>query len=332
MGFYKPDDTYTMLHDITTIENETVLVRVDYNIPKGDYSRIDASFKTLKQLLNKNNKLILLSHYKENQSLEFLIPYLSERLFEKVVFAKNLYEKNLPKLIHDNKIVLLENIRFHTEEKEYNEKFIKYLASLCTSYVNEAFATSHRKHSSMLVHKYKKHAYGYLFQEEMRNIYKLSKQNNILAILSGSKLETKLPLLKKLSLKNTVHNIAVGGLLGIQEKKKLQDIDKVVLPVDYIDKKDIGFQSIRNIIKLIDERSTVLLNGPLGVFEESKYEYGTFSILKYIAQRTTEKKLYSFLGGGDTLSAIKKAGLKHDNFSYVSTGGGAFLHHITNLM
>jgi phosphoglycerate kinase len=87
---------------------------------------------------------------------------------------------------------------------------------------------------------------------------------------------------------------------------------------------DVGGQSIERIKGAIDEAATLVWNGPLGAFETKPFDAGTTEIAKYVAARTKAGKLVSIAGGGDTVSALANAGVK-DDFTYVSTAGGAFL-------
>lgn len=87
---------------------------------------------------------------------------------------------------------------------------------------------------------------------------------------------------------------------------------------------DAGPQSIENFKKISDECKTVVWNGPLGVFEVPPFEKATFALAKHIARLTKENKIISLAGGGDTVSALTLAGV-YDDFSYISTAGGAFL-------
>ncbi len=87
---------------------------------------------------------------------------------------------------------------------------------------------------------------------------------------------------------------------------------------------DIGPASIERIKGAIDEAKTIVWNGPLGAFEYEPFDAGTVEIAKYVAKRTVEGKLVSIAGGGDTVSALAHAGVV-DDFTYVSTAGGAFL-------
>ena len=90
---------------------------------------------------------------------------------------------------------------------------------------------------------------------------------------------------------------------------------------------DIGFNTINNIKKKIDQSKTVLWNGPAGYFENENFSNGTKSIAKAISKNTSERSLISILGGGDTLAAINKSKNKL-SFSHLSTAGGAFLEYL----
>jgi phosphoglycerate kinase len=87
---------------------------------------------------------------------------------------------------------------------------------------------------------------------------------------------------------------------------------------------DVGRQSRERIKSAIDEAATLVWNGPLGAFETVPFDAGTTEIAQYVAARTKAGKLVSVAGGGDTVSALANAGVK-DDFTYVSTAGGAFL-------
>jgi phosphoglycerate kinase len=87
---------------------------------------------------------------------------------------------------------------------------------------------------------------------------------------------------------------------------------------------DIGPGSIERIKAAIDEAATVVWNGPMGAFEMAPFDHGTVAIAKYVAERTKAGHIVSVAGGGDTVAALAHAGVK-DQFTYVSTAGGAFL-------
>jgi phosphoglycerate kinase len=87
---------------------------------------------------------------------------------------------------------------------------------------------------------------------------------------------------------------------------------------------DIGQLSIDRIAASINEAETVVWNGPVGAFELAGFSHGTFALARHVAQRTKAGKLVSVAGGGDTVAALNGAGVA-DDFTYVSTAGGAFL-------
>jgi phosphoglycerate kinase len=145
------------------------------------------------------------------------------------------------------------------------------------------------------------------------------------------------------SLAETGMDETVDAILGAAEKSGcaiIVPVDGVVAwhfaenaphqtyGLDAMDKEgmilDIGGQSIERIKAAIDEAATVVWNGPLGAFETKPFDAGTTAIAQHVAARTKAGKLVSVAGGGDTVSALANAGVK-DDFTYVSTAGGAFL-------
>ncbi|MDZ4323279.1 MAG: phosphoglycerate kinase, partial [Alphaproteobacteria bacterium] len=187
----------------------------------------------------------------------------------------------------------------------------------------------------------------------------------MMAIVGGAKVSTKLPLLKNLLPKVDVLVIGgamantflaakgydVGASLYepdfLETSLELMKGEKVLLPVDVVvaesleDPKnhqnrdlsaigqaekifDIGPASIAHILKTMKRCHTLLWNGPLGVFEVPPFDYGTNAVAQGVAALTAEGTLLSIAGGGDTVAALNHAGVLND-FSYVSTAGGAFL-------
>ncbi len=87
---------------------------------------------------------------------------------------------------------------------------------------------------------------------------------------------------------------------------------------------DVGPKTLQSLHNIIETSKSVIWNGPLGIFEDQAFSISTLGVARVIASNTAHGNLYSIAGGGDTLAAIKAARL-HDGFSYISTGGGAFL-------
>ena len=110
---------------------------------------------------------------------------------------------------------------------------------------------------------------------------------------------------------------------NLKNESKLNNVDVNLIPDDMM-ALDIGKKTINNIKKIVDDSKTLLWNGPLGAFEIKPFDNGTNEVAKKVSMKTKVNKLISVAGGGDTISALNNAGVTND-FSYVSTAGGAFL-------
>ncbi len=267
-------------------------------------------------------------------------------------------------------IVLLENLRFHKGETNNDYKFAKELSKYCDIYINDAFSASHRKHASInKITKFLPSGMGKNLENEIFHLNKFLKKPKkpVTAIIGGSKMENKINLINSL-IKKSNFLILGGGIANtffkankknigksIYEKKQLKNAIKIqkdakknnckiILPIDLIvfDKKplninylniqpkhnilDLGFDSILQISKIIKKSKTLIWSGPLGYFEKKPYDNATNKISSLI---NSKKNLISVAGGGDTIAAIKK-NKKYKGFSYLSTGGGAFLNWLEN--
>ena len=255
--------------------NKRYLVRCDLNVPRDkgiilDDTRIKMVAPTLKLLLGRNNKVIILSHFgrpkgkfDQQYSVHFLSEYMQKYFPQiKLHFASM---DDAPKAIDNmnyGEILLLENVRFYPGEEANDEEFAKKLADLGDIYVNEAFSVCHRAHASVCaITNYLPSFAGLELQRELTNIAAAIKtpKRPLCAIFSGAKISTKLPILHNLLPK--VDKMLVGGGIActllaakgqdmansIVEKEMLDDAksilvkyqDKIVLPVDYIAAKSI---------------------------------------------------------------------------------------------
>ena len=374
-----------------TEKNKTVLIRLDLNVPLNsidDYisDRIIRIKKPILNLLNGNNKVIILSHLgrpkgetKDELSLQQVVPQLERVLEKKINFLPDCIGNEVKDKINsleNGTIILLENCRFYKEEEENDHDFAKQLSELADVYINDAFACSHRAHASIEAISHFMPSYcGDLLEEEMINLQEVIHEplGPALTIIGGSKISTKITVLKNLSKKMDTIVIA-GGMANnflkyhgynIQKSLHEENVDhligeildfssknncRLVLPIDAVtadkisnkaDTKesdidnieeqnmilDIGKNTVKLIKNEISKSKTVFWNGPLGVFETSPFDRGTVEIANFISNLTANNKIRSFAGGGDTISALDLAGVK-DNFSYVSTGGGALLELI----
>ena len=280
--------------------------------------------------------------------------------------------------LKNGEIVLLENLRFYKEEEIGDIEFAKKLSLLGDVYVNDAFGTSHRIHSSnaIISNFFNQKCIGYLIENEIKNInnilYKKSKP--FTAILGGSKVSDKILLIEKLI--NYVDNIIIGGAMSntfikakngkignsiyeldkIELVKKLLDKSikmntKIYLPIDFLVSKsikissptkvfnsgeikkewinvDIGPKSIKKFNEIIMNSKKLLWNGPMGIYEINEYSIGTSNIANSISN-STKNGSFSLIGGGDSVAVATKQNLKN-NFSFISTGGGALLSYLTN--
>ena len=260
----------------------------------------------------------------------------------------------------DGEVLIVENTRHEDYPKKMesscDETLSKYWATLGDIFVLDAFGSAHRCHASTYgISKFLPAYSGFLVDDEMEMLNKAMHEKKTL-ILGGSKVDDKLGVIDNLV--STSDKILLGGAMcftflkakGISvgesivndEKvdycKNLLEShgDKIYLPVDVvtqngvksvkdIDSKDIGYdigpETIKEYESLLDSSTFVLWNGPLGMYEDEKYENGTKEIMTYL----NKKGVTTMLAGGDITGAAKKFKLE---FKYISTGGGSTLEYL----
>ncbi len=368
-------------------EGKKVLVRCDFNVPMDgeenitDDNRIRASLPTIKYLIDKGARVILMSHLGRPKgeanlkySLEPVAIKLSQLLNKDVVFAadNNVVSDNVKEIVNNMKngeVVLLQNTRFRKEEEKNGVDFAKELASLADLYVNDAFGTSHRAHASNVgLSTLLPSALGLLVEKEVSIMGKAldDPERPFVAILGGAKVSDKIGVIENLI--NKVDSIViVGGMAftflkaqGYEVGKSLLEEDKIdlakellnkakakgvnlILPVDMVVAKefkndtefktvkidsipadmmglDIGEETIKLVSQELKRAKTIVWNGPAGVFEMDNFNKGTYAIAKAMV----ESGAITIVGGGDSASAVEKAGYA-DKITHVSTGGGASL-------
>jgi len=210
--------------DEIEIKDKNILLRVDFNVSLNpDHSiandaRITQVLPTINYLLKNNNRLILISHLgrpkgvDENLSLKVVVERLKEYLNGvSISLAKTLEEAKEKK----DQIIVLENIRFFPEEKNYSTLFAQKLSSLAEVYVNDAFGVCHRADTSVVGPPQFLPAYGgLLLKKEITMIDKVLKnpQKPVVAIIGGAKVSTKINLLEKLT--KLVDYLVIGGGLA----------------------------------------------------------------------------------------------------------------------
>jgi phosphoglycerate kinase len=296
------------------IKNKTVLVRVDFNVPieNGkvlDDFRIRAALPTINFLLQKGAKIILLTHLGKDGKAS-LEPVINR------FFAISKIDKN--------KVAFFPNLRKFPGEMKNNPNFAKKLSSLGDIYVNEAFSVSHRAHASIVsLPKYLPHFAGLQLEKEVKNLSVAFKPRHpFLLILGGIKFETKLGVLNKFL--PIADKIFIGGTLVVNAlQMPIAKNSKIIFPVGDPTALDANAETLEILKKEIKKAKFILWNGPLGNYENG-FTKGTIELAKMIGN----SKAFSIIGGGDTVAAVEKVGLK--KFSFVSTGGGAMLNFLAN--
>ncbi len=250
------------------LKNKTVIVRVDYNVPlddKGeiyDDTRIIKSIPTIRYLLDQNTKIILVSHLGrpegkavDNLRLEITARKLSGLLNEQVLALHDCRGEEVERAVEGMEfqdIIMLENLRFCSEEEKNDPEFARQLAGLADVFINDAFGTIHRSHASTegITHFLPSYA-GLLLEKE---IYALDQTINnperpYIAIIGGAKISTKIKLIKKLA--DKVDYLLLGGALANTVCKAMgYKIGKSMIESDMLRVVDDIKSQINNKIKI----------------------------------------------------------------------------------
>lgn len=334
-----------------------------------DNSKIVKSLDTLKYLLDNNCKIVILSHFgrvkseedKEKNTLKYVGQELSNLLKKEVKFVNKCTGEKVKEFVDSCKlgdVILLENTRImdYPEKLESgnNLELAKFWASLGDIFVNDAFGSLHRAHASTAgIAKFIPHAIGLLVEEELKNLNVLIKDtpHPFTVFMGGAKVDDKLPIIKSL-LDRCDYLLVGGGIANSFLKAKGADVGssvattdeeiikelielmnkykrKIILPGDFtIDDGviyDIGSKSLELYKKYIDESEIIFVNGTCGKFEDDRFTEGTSGLFKILKE--SNKKV--IVGGGDTVSAVKKFGYEN-SFAFLSSGGGATLEYIAD--
>ena len=331
------------------VAGKKVLLRADLDIPLkngevvNDF-RIKAALPTVQYLVKNKAKVIIATHLDrpEGQIVEKLrLDPVAEKLSEylpavrKIDQCIGLKVQEAVEAMVDGDVLLLENLRFHPGEEKNDLEFAQGLALLanvypapfsdgkrCGVYVNDCFATSHRKHASIVgVPKLLPSYAGLRLLKETSALCstEVFAQKPAVVVVGGAKAETKTPLVKKLA--KIANKILLGGTLMFE--KSLEGIPNVVFPVDANGVEDIGPETVKMFVKEIKKAKTIVWNGPMGVTNTEEFEVGT----RKIAEALAESDGYTVAGGGDTVAALTRFGLC-DKIDFVSTGGGAMLQFL----
>ncbi len=379
--------------DEADLNNKRALVRVDFNVPMthgpnderlvSDDTRLRAALPTIEALRKRGAKIALLAHFDRpkgkrvpEMSLKPVAGPLSKLLGAPVAFADDCVGPEAAKAIGalaPGGVILLENTRFHAGEEKNDPALAAEMAKLGDIYVNDAFSAAHRAHASTegVAHLVPAYA-GKSMERELDYLDRAlgDPERPVLAIVGGSKVSSKLDLLKNLVTK--LDKLAIGGGMAntflyaqghdvgasycekdlaetAREIIRLagQNNCKLFLPIDIVVAEqmaagvptrvralgnvdeherilDAGPETVARLKRAMANSKTLIWNGPLGVFEIPPFDKGTVEAAQEAAKLAKEGKLIAVAGGGDTVSAMNHAGVA-DDFTFISTAGGAFL-------
>lgn len=371
--------------------NKRVLVRVDFNVKidngaVGEDYRIRMTIPTIEYLTKRGARVLLCSHLGRPgaPTPQFSLAPVASRLSEilagsKVRFVEDCIGDKVMNVASEGQpgdVLLLENLRFYKEEEANDPTFCESLASLADIYVNDAFSTSHRKHSSTYgaVRLFNTRLAGLNLNREIEylSMIKETPDRPFSLVIGGIKIKDKIGALENLLPK--ADKLLVGGgaaytflkAKGVKIGKSLVDYDhlpwvtkalsefgdKILLPTDHLvaasrDNNfttlvegdipdgmagfDIGNETVHRYSLEIGGtgKGTVFWNGPMGLFEVGAFSNGTTNVAKSMALAFWRGSK-TLIGGGDTLEAMKRAGVTESEVSHVSTGGGATLRFLAD--
>jgi phosphoglycerate kinase len=321
------------------VEGKRVLVRADLNVPLtggevADDTRIRAAIPTLRLLLDRGAaRVSVCSHLGRPKTDE-----------DRAKYSMAPVERRLRELVSDERLHVLENTRFNAGETKNGEAFARELAEGNDLYVNDAFGSAHRAHSSTEAVAHLLPAYaGLLLLAELDHLGRLlgEVERPFVLIAGGAKVDDKLAVLEHLG--GRADRVLIGGKMAEQVREHNPLSYPVELPVDVVAAEsfaedadahvasvdavpdgwlglDIGPATAEAFGAIVQEARTIFWNGPMGVFEWSRFAAGT----RAVAEAVAAADAYSVVGGGDSVRAVQELGLA-GSVSWVSTGGGASL-------
>ena len=361
------------------LRGKRVFIRADLNVPQDeagnitDDTRIRASVPGIRLALDRGAAVMVTSHlgrpkegvFDKKDSLAPIAEKLSEYLKIRVPLIRD-WLNGVE--VRAGEVALLENCRFNVGEKADDETLARKIAALCDVYVNDAFGTAHRAEATTHgVAKFAKLACaGPLMAAELDALGRAlsSPKRPLVAIVAGSKVSSKLPLLAALA-KQVDRLIVGGGILntfllasGLQvgrslvekdltnEARKIMAATDVPMPEDVVVATEISAR-VRPVLKAMSDVEVdemILDIGPksaAGLASILKQAgtivwngpLGVFEIDQFakgtetIARAIADSTAFSIAGGGDTIAAIHKFGIA-DRIGYISTAGGAFLEFL----
>lgn len=321
------------------VAGRVVLVRSDLNVPLeggrvADDTRIRASLPTIQLLLDRGAAEVrVCSHLGRPKTDE-----------DRAKYAMEPVRARLAELVGDERVSVLENTRFNAGETKNDPEFARELADGCDLYVNDAFGSAHRAHSSTVGVTELLPAYaGLLLLDELNHLGALlgDVERPFVIVSGGAKVEDKVAVLENLG--GRADEVLIGGKMAEDVRAENPFSFDVVLPQDVVAAAafeagaetretafdelpdgwlglDVGPKTREDFANRVHSAKTVFWNGPMGVFEWPRFAEGTFAVARALA----ECDGFTVVGGGDSVRAVHEAGVA-DRISWISTGGGASL-------
>ena len=378
------------------VAGKRVLVRVDINSPLErttlkvkDRSKIASAVPTLEEISDKGAKVAVMAHqgnkgHWDYSDLHEHAEILSDLLHHNVKYVDDLLgsaSKKAIESLRDGEIILLKNVRSYGEEDhklspEHHAQgtLVKHLAPLFDLYVNDAFASAHRQHASLLGFTVVlPSAAGRLMEKEVKSLSRIveSPKRPCVVVFGGTKFADSIHIVNHLLEAGIADNVVIGGLVGLAysaaDGKHIGDENmkalahelspehvanakgilskfgsKITLPLDIaLDKDgkrlevtidhnppalhslDIGSKTIERFGEILSHAKTILISGPVGVFEKDEFAVGT----RVIFEKSVSSGAFCIIGGGHTTAAANQMGFS-DKISYISSGGGALEHFL----
>lgn len=336
------------VRDISVL-GKTVLVRTDYNVPMDgevitDDLRIRESLPTLKLLLEKGAaKVVVIAHLGRpdgKPDAKFSLAPVAIKMRElwpsvSIGFCSKTVGDDVARNVRDmpnGGILLLENLRFDPREEENSEAFAQEIVDAVKPdfFVQDGFGVVHRAHASTeAITKLVPSVAGLLLQKEVVNLGKAQNpESPSIAIIGGSKVEDKAPLIEKILEKYDMATI--GGKIANEYKS---DNPKIILATDFVRGSDgvaydIGPESAERIAKLMIGAKTVFWNGVLGKVEDEEYQKASEVVA--IAMGSLPEGVTTVVAGGDTTGFVEHMMRNNPKLRYtlLSTGGGAAIEFL----
>ena len=383
--------------DDVKVKDKVVLVRVDFNSsvdPKTHKILEDARIRahaetTIKELSDKGAKVVILAHQGRKGDPDFIplkqhAEILGKILKKPVKYVDDLFgekAKTAMKSLKSGEILVLENVRTFagetkdgTPEEQAKTELVKNLAPLADLFVNDAFASAHRAHASIVgFTAVLPSVAGRVMERELKSLSKVleNPEKPCIFILGGAKADDSLEISKYVLDKEIANTVLTGGVVGqvflaakgvdlgkanmeylekteltsllpgikelfrkypdriktpldlaVEVRGKRKEISVNELPTEY-STYDIGTKTVDDYAKIIKSAKSIVISGPLGVYENKEFSFGTKRILEEVAN----SKAFSLAGGGHTISALEEFGLTK-KISYVSTAGGALIEFL----